>query len=350
VKIALTASGQSIEINQADKNETYFCPFCQQPMLICGGEYKQKYFAHQQNKSKRGSGAGETNRHLHGKQALIEFFKQRAVEVQTEMYLPAIKRRADIAVQTPSKTYIIEYQCSPIRLAEIKERTQAYRQLGLISYWIAGPKHVKQGSLFQTVQKFGRYNQQKGWWFLTWDALSQPVPELIYQIKRQALGKIIFQKRNLMISQKHSKNYQKAIPIPSLAYEAQKIAHQLLGSRIDQRYLAIQQLCYSHHRNLVGCPWIVHFPRTCTDFKNQNPPLLNRVAFLITVEQNQQITLADYQKIDLEFWEFLVKEGLVKKQQSKWILETTRIQWYTSYEVKIEQIKKTESNIKLLWS
>lgn len=189
------------------------------------------------------------------------------------------------------------------------------------------------------MQKFGRFSKKEGWWILSWDALKQELPHVFFNIQREALGKVIYQERDFIWGVQRSVIGRQIGQLPTLEYEARKIEHYLLGNQLDQRYVEVQQLCYSNHRNLMGCPWIAHFPRLCTDFKNQGVPLLNRVRFLIFAEQNPKISTIAIAKIDPEFWQLLLAKKIVIKQSGKWHFNSEKVHWYSSLSEKIA-IKK----------
>lgn len=334
MKIGITKNGTLVEARKADRNEKYFCPSCQRALKLCSGQYKKNYFAHQCFTKKQGyQPKGETKRHLMGKKKVIDFFNQRQISVQTEFYLPEIKQRADLRVEIDDHIYLVEYQCSPIKLKEIQKRAKAYLKLGLISYWIAGPKHLGKGSLFRTVQKFGRFSKKEGWWILAWDALKQEAPHVFFNMQRAVLGKVLYQER--IFNCKGHQNEFIRPKLPTVEYEAYKIEHSLLGNQIDQRYVEIQQLCYTNGKNLMGCPWTVHFPRLCTDFRNRGIPLLNRVRFLVLAEQKVKVSITDITQIDIEFWQMLLEKNIVISNDGEWYFISQKVQWYNSLSEKL---------------
>lgn len=342
MKFAINQNEQVVLANDASPLEQYFCSTCKKPVKLRGGKFKSLYFVHEV--FQKSNNKGETSRHLQGKSRIKTFFRNKNIKVVDEIYFKSIKRRADLMVEFSSSKVLVEYQCSPINLKEIRQRKADYTSLNFKSVWIAGPKHVGK-NLFSTIQKFGKYSKRLGIYFIYWDALKEQRPTILFNIKRQVLGRVQYNKGDIkliFVSQGNLLENNKK-ERTNMEWELQKITKAILGNARDDRYVKVQERCYINHKNLLGCPWIVHFPRTCTDFKNKNVPLLNRVLFLINAENQAYITLENFQNIDHEFWQFLCKNSLVLKTQNGWKLEKQKIIWYKDTDEKLRDQKRIEN-------
>ncbi|KRN93997.1 competence protein [Pediococcus stilesii] len=338
LKFALDKYGREVRAEEALNIGEYTCLRCKKRVLLCTGEYKRNYFSHY--RPSKVKGRGETKRHVAGKKRIISFLKAKGFHVDDEQYIASIRRRVDIVVMMDDEKYFVEYQCSPIELNEIRQRKKDYELVGTNSIWIAGPYHM-QKNLFATVQKFAKKSFKLGVYFIFWDALKQNEPQVFYKIQRNVLGGITY---NLALIGKDFKLYNKQSRRKnnwqSIEWEVDQMSKLLLGNRVDSRYLKTQQECYENNKNLLGCPWIVHFPRKCQDFYNNGIPLLNRVSFLILAAKRPFITNEDRRTVDTEFWNHLLKRGIVSKVNNGWRLLEEKITWYKDADEKKENMKK----------
>lgn len=343
MKVALTEASRLVNATTALTGQKYYCPQCHRPLRLCGGRYRGKYFAHfAQSKTKVGS--EETNRHQIGKKRLRDYFVKLGLTVETEYYFPKIKRRGDVVVWARGEIYVIEYQCSPITVTEIRQRTYDYHQVGNHVYWIAGPRYVTGKGWLATVQKFGHFTTRYGWWFLAWDALREDSPGLFYRVQRCLFGDVSYLKQPLLaLNSKEgllSQPQIQTVDSKELIRQARQLEHYVLGTQTDARYLKIQQLCYERGYSLLGCPWIVHVPEACTDFVHLSPPILNRVRLLIELESTIEENALKIEEVDQEFWEYLINNQWVIKKGKRWQLQTNTITWFPDTTAKIRALKK----------
>ena len=341
MKVALTETGKLVKAATAIAKGRYYCPQCHRPLRLCAGHYRNKYFAHvAENKPKLGS--EESRRHKIGKTRLRDYFMKLGLEVQTEYYFPSIKRRGDVVVRAHGEIYVIEYQCSPITVSEIRQRTYDYQQVSKHVYWIAGPQHCKEKGLLATMQKFGRYATRYGWWFLAWDALADNTPWLFYQVYRQLFGKITYLKQPLLVNDSKISIQTKPNSLTNstnLIREVRQLERHVLGTKIDQRYLKVQQLCYEKGHSLLGCPWVVHVPQNCTDFWHLSPPILNRICILLMLEEPIGVNGWISEEVDQEFWNYLVNHHWIVKREQRWQFRGEAVTWFPDASTKMNALK-----------
>jgi competence protein CoiA len=127
---ALNSQGALISSSEAQKEFTYLCPECKNPLRLRGGDLRRLHFYHPDfTHLCRQNGKSETHLALqmHIQQLLLE-------DCLLERPFNEIGRIADCF--WISKKQVIEIQCSMITGAEIAKRTKDYESLGLRVLWI----------------------------------------------------------------------------------------------------------------------------------------------------------------------------------------------------------------------
>lgn len=119
------------------------CPDCGNAVLLKAGYVKVPHFAHK-SLSVCGSSEPESALHLKGKILLHHFFSEKNIAVEIEKYLPAIRQRADLFVDSSTA---IEFQCSSIAASEVSRRSSAYRSQDLQFTWISGSMEKKENAI-----------------------------------------------------------------------------------------------------------------------------------------------------------------------------------------------------------
>ena len=127
--IALNSNGERISIENAIKNNEYFCPICGEPLIIrAANSFAVKtHFAH-----KRGTVCYDdwthdmSEWHLSWQKRFPEQYREVIIEKN------GIKHRADICI----KNTVIEFQHSPITAEEIVKRNDFYISCGYQVVWV----------------------------------------------------------------------------------------------------------------------------------------------------------------------------------------------------------------------
>lgn len=150
--MALNSKEIVITADEATKSERYVCPGCQGKVILKKGTLKIAHFAHLKKVACASFSEGETEEHLIGKQELYEWFKKEGIEVELEAYIPELKQRPDLLVQLNGELVAIEYQCTPISVEIIKDRTEGYASEGIKVVWVIGQK-IRMQRLLSHAQK-----------------------------------------------------------------------------------------------------------------------------------------------------------------------------------------------------
>lgn len=142
VAFLLIAQNKMQELILADqslnKNEKYYCPSCQNPVHLKFGSIIRPHFAHFQNDACEVFAEGETFEHIEGKMQLAEWLENLGMQVEIEAYLPELQQRPDVLVMINNQQTAIEFQCSPIPIEKVAERTKGYLEAGYEITWILG--------------------------------------------------------------------------------------------------------------------------------------------------------------------------------------------------------------------
>ena len=151
--IALTKTNEYIQAgdNKAQLLKNLICPSCGKRVFLKKGESKIPHFSHHPKEACKVFTEGETREHLEGKLALYNFFREKGYKVKLEAYLKNLKQRPDILIESKKKI-VIEYQCSPIPIEKVIERTNSYKASGYKVIWILG-NNLKPGPRITDLQK-----------------------------------------------------------------------------------------------------------------------------------------------------------------------------------------------------
>ena len=142
--IAKSQSGKMMDLSlkkksdiQALKKKKWYCPSCQEVVIIKNGNVMCSHFAHKQKSDCSSFSENESKEHLLGKKLIAENCKKFGIPYELEAFLPDLKQRPDILV---ANKYAIEFQCSPLSILRFKERTATYQDNGYQVIWILGEK------------------------------------------------------------------------------------------------------------------------------------------------------------------------------------------------------------------
>jgi len=132
------------------KQNQYYCPICNESVILKIGEKKRPHFAHVSLVDCIG-GEGESEVHNEGKIDIYEWLIKQYENVELEKYFSEIKQRTDILLSQNDIFLCIEYQCSKIPYTKLKERTQGYKKQGIPVLWILGINHLirKKNNIFR---------------------------------------------------------------------------------------------------------------------------------------------------------------------------------------------------------
>jgi competence protein CoiA len=124
------------------KKMNFYCPMCQEKVMMKVGEKVIPHFAHYHNSDCPNMEKGESLYHENGKLDLYRWLCNKGIEARLEVYIQKIKQRPDILVKWKGHYYAIEFQCATISEEIFHQRTNGYMRIGIIPIWILGHKRV----------------------------------------------------------------------------------------------------------------------------------------------------------------------------------------------------------------
>src|SRR5690625_1073897 len=126
------------------RSETFFCPVCEERVILKAGQQVIPHFAHVSNQICPTSSGGEGPYHEQGKLVLYEWLTKQNLEVQLEAYIPEIKQQPDLLITINQRKIAIEFQCSRISTKVIQQRNFGYMRANIQPIWILSARLFKQ--------------------------------------------------------------------------------------------------------------------------------------------------------------------------------------------------------------
>lgn len=158
-----------INAQEAERNRSYICPSCMQKVILRRGKIKVSHFAHVKN-SCHAFSEGESQEHLNGKIFLQHELAKWTGKAELEAYLPRLKQRPDVLWTSNQKKIAFEYQCAPLSIEKMVERSWGYRSHNYHYCWILGSRHLIKNSLRQQVAQFMRWSPNLGCYLIYLDS------------------------------------------------------------------------------------------------------------------------------------------------------------------------------------
>ncbi|WP_156288887.1 competence protein CoiA [Oceanobacillus salinisoli] len=133
------------------KQIKFYCPVCNQSVLIKAGSKMIPHFAHYSSRDCPSNESGEGKYHEKGKLLLYNWLKHKGLDVSLEEYIPSISQRPDFLLTIHRKRIAFEYQCARIPPQQIQKRNQGYISAGITPIWILGANRFerKTGNYFK---------------------------------------------------------------------------------------------------------------------------------------------------------------------------------------------------------
>ncbi|WP_196493878.1 competence protein CoiA [Ornithinibacillus caprae] len=191
----------SNEILELKKHKRFFCPTCNEEVIIKAGSQVAPHFAHLSKVNCPANEKGEGAYHEQGKLLLLKWLKDQGYQVSLEAYLPKINQRPDILLKINGKHIAIEYQCARIPTEVIHKRNTGYRSIGITPLWILGANQFKRESsnlikidpfTLQFLHQFKTPNQHSLYYFDPNTNVLTTAQDLYEVKKRKALAKLKF--------------------------------------------------------------------------------------------------------------------------------------------------------------
>ncbi|UFU00573.1 hypothetical protein KO561_06430 [Radiobacillus kanasensis] len=137
----VTFAGSTLQEINKFRSQKYYCPDCQEEVILKAGTRVTAHFAHKNQGSCMNKGEGRY--HEEGKWALYNWFIQQNVSAQLEVTISSIQQRADILLQLGEKKVAIEFQCATLPEKDVINRTMGYCNESIIPIWILGGNRMK---------------------------------------------------------------------------------------------------------------------------------------------------------------------------------------------------------------
>lgn len=153
----------------AERQQAYFCPACEEPVVFKAGRSVIHHFAHRPGHW-CAFGTGESIRHHEMKAAMGSFLVAYAPDYELAL-IP--ERRADVVLA--QQHLVVECQASKISTAEWEQRTRDYNRAGWAVLWV------------WDFKRFG--NEYDGEW---------RVPDEIRLCHKEAFGRVYIMQQQLL--------------------------------------------------------------------------------------------------------------------------------------------------------
>lgn len=133
---AVSDKGEKVIGWKAEKAGSYYCPGCEEKLILRQGELKVHHFAHIAE-SVCGYVTNETEKHLLMKQSLYNQFINSNLYKNVELEYRLEDRIADIyLVNSQDKRIAVECQVSNLDIIEFRKKIAYYSYKGIYSIWI----------------------------------------------------------------------------------------------------------------------------------------------------------------------------------------------------------------------
>lgn len=236
------------------KAKIYYCPSCRSPVHLKAGSVTRAHFAHYKEKNCDVFSEGETEEHIKGKLQLKQWLEQQNIKVEMEAYLPQLNQRPDLLITLKQRNIALEFQCSPIAIAKVVERTEGYLKAGYEVIWILGEK-FKYNQQLTAFQKGCLTNLNNELVLFHYLVSSERLEYRSHFTLKQS-QKMTNKKRRLSLNSFLHLNLKKGSCPPvaevNIEIEHRKLVRQLYHATAKRRgYL---ELLYENNETLVSMP------------------------------------------------------------------------------------------------
>ncbi|BDZ31189.1 competence protein CoiA family protein [Lactiplantibacillus sp. WILCCON 0030] len=261
--MAENQSAQLIAATAADRKSVYRCPGCQAPVRLKRGTVMSAHFAHKANQACETFSEGETAEHILGKQQLAAWFAAAGYTVQLEARLPAIHQRPDVLVQLGNhQPLALEFQCSPIAVEKLTQRTKGYREHGYRVLWLLGSPYQHQLRANAKALKFLQHHHAWGCFLIYW-CTNANGGQLLLNLTVVDGERLNYQRQRWaakQVSVPELLTYQPNFPPPiRVPVQFEHYQHRLILGRLQRQpaMVTLQTYCYRHGGTLAQLPlWV----------------------------------------------------------------------------------------------
>lgn len=142
-KLSLGDRWERHALAQMRKKEKFFCPECNEEVILKLGSKRIWHFSHQPGSGCESEYERESEYHLAGKLQLYDWLLKQGIDAELERYDPLIRQKPDIVFTWNGEKYALEYQCSPIPEEIFMKRTRTFLENGYVPIWIAAANLIK---------------------------------------------------------------------------------------------------------------------------------------------------------------------------------------------------------------
>ncbi|MEN1967222.1 competence protein CoiA family protein [Lentibacillus sp. N15] len=269
-KLITLATLTTSEIAALKTRRQFYCPVCQERVVVKAGTKMVAHFAHLKKENCPSSEGGEGAYHAKGKLMLFEWLQRLRLDVQLEAYLPEIKQRPDLLITIDHKQIAVEYQCARISAKEIRKRNIGYQRLGIQPIWIIGANHFRRLSRHhikldhfqcQFLHQFTPQSPLTCYFFSPDTQTLIRFHDIYITGTQQALGKLHFCKlRNMNFLDLFSQDRLSKQKLYSLWVREKSYFRMRPRNQISRKELAWQQWLYLKRTHAEYLPSIIHLP------------------------------------------------------------------------------------------
>lgn len=150
------------KIEQLRKNAQFFCPDCNERVIMKAGKKVIPHFAHRHPSHCSYYTKGESLYHEKGKLLLYEWLATQQLQVKLEHYIKEIKQRPDVFVSLNNRQIAFEFQCANMSASIVRNRVLGYQQINIVPIWIIGANRFKRitNHLFRICTEIIQYFHQ----------------------------------------------------------------------------------------------------------------------------------------------------------------------------------------------
>lgn len=149
--IANDENCNQIFAQEAKKQQSYFCPVCDTPVVLKAGNIKVPHFSHQH--------IMQCSRYLYKRESMLHLKLKHDLYLELnkyydtamEFYLESIEQIPDLLI---NKYWALEIQLSRISPELILSRTEGYYKLGMKVMWLLDERELKQEGQFLHLNHF----------------------------------------------------------------------------------------------------------------------------------------------------------------------------------------------------
>ena len=262
--LAMDGTQTLVAAKQAPRTQTYVCPGCLAPVHLKRGRIITAHFAHQAGQVCTSFSEGETTEHLLGKQQLAAWFAASGLSVQLEAPLSALHQRPDLLVQQPGHAPLaIEFQCSPLAVERLAERTQGYVEHGYRVLWLLGTPYQHHLQRHAKALKFLQYHPHWGCYVAFWQTQTNGLC-LLYNLLTLDGEALSYQRQYFPSASQSVQSIWQFRPVLTaplpVAMHWQHYQRQVVLARLRRQpqLQALQTRCYEHGGTLAQLPaWVV---------------------------------------------------------------------------------------------